>query len=249
MKEFNYNTICQLIKEYKKPDFQMVSDFFLRKSLNNAEISAIAHNETYENLKYSKDDKTLYLFTGGIAAGKSTIAHEFINYLGLDLLPYISSDSFYKAYYENMGFEIGYEKARKLTDSMLYIYCENEISMIWETILSKEKKREFLNLIKRKRYSIVCVYVSVANDNLTQKRSNERVACGYHEVPGDFIIDRHKKSTEALKWLMPICDVFCVLENSSDLSLAVYSDNDILYVNKTKANDFTEYCWRENEVH
>lgn len=235
MIQFDFNSICLLVKETKVPDFNKVINFFAEKTLNDHNIIDIAHNVSSGCNKHCKStDKTVYIVTGGIASGKSTVTFRLINSLNLVSLSYISSDSFYKVFYKEHDFDSGYEKARELTDCLLDTYCENNKSFIWETVFSKDKKREFLKRLKKEGYTIVCIYVSVEDETIVESRSVERTNYGYHSVPLDFIKDRQKKSRKALEWLLPMCDKFCLLENSGDLSLIVYIDEKTLYIDKAK---------------
>lgn len=168
-------------------------------------------------------NKSIYIISGGIAAGKSTLSYNFINHFNLENLPFVSTDVYYSKFFLNDDqFEKYYDKARKFTDERLELYIKNEESFVWETVLSKDKKRKFIEKCKNEGYEIVCLFVGLNNAEEAIKRSKARHLEGDHFVAEEFISDRHKKSIEALKWISNLADTLVVFDNSEMLKLLVY---------------------------
>lgn len=236
MKDITFNSVYDMVKNYQRPPFVNVNSFFLQKSQTDSDIVSVVKSGGTDFSRSISDSnsKVLYLVSGSIAAGKSTVAYEVVNYFGLQAVSYLSSDSFYKAFFESLYFNEGYDKARQLTDILLDYFAKIGKSFVWETVLSKEKKKDYLIQLKELGYTIMCFYVHLKDFSKAIARSESRVQQGYHEVPEDFICDRYNKSKESLSWLLDIADKTVLLENGNVLSLAGYADGEKIYFDSSK---------------
>lgn len=236
MNEITFDSVYNMIRNYQRPTFMSVNSFFLKKSQTDNDIVSVVKSGGVDFPRSISDSnsKVLYLVSGSIATGKSTIAYEVINYFGLQAISYLSSDSFYKAFFESSNFNEDYAKARQLTDILLDYFAKIGKSFVWETVLSKEKKKDYLIRLKELGYTIVCFYVHLKESSKAIARSELRVQQGYHEVPEDFIRDRYNKSKKSLSWLLDIADKIVLLENDNLLSLAGYADGEKIYFDRSK---------------
>lgn len=244
MRNTTFEEIYEMVTGFERTDLSQIRRFFIEKAINDHTIFHSLHSSNHPE---EKNLKRLYLITGSIAAGKSTIAYHLIRHLKLGKLPYVSSDTYYEAFFLKNGFQAGYEKARSLTMSILSKYETNGISFVWETVLSKRQKWEYLRKLKDERYELICFFVDVGKYDVAVSRSKKREMEGYHEVNKNFILDRYRKSMKTVEQLCSLCDKIIILNNSSSLKLAFYRDSSISYVNKEALNyelaeELKRYC-------
>lgn len=229
MNTVTYCSIQNFVDNYQQCDFFTVSRFFTKKAQNDQRLINLYNGN---NTNFCIDptlDKTVFLFSGSIAAGKSTVAYSFIKYFDLNNLPYVSSDYFYKAFFSSNNFEIDYNKSRKYTLRLLHELYEYGNSFIWETVFSKDEKKIFLQELKNDGYSIVTFYISIDDYKTAISRSKDRALGDYHNVNSDFIIDRYNKTINSIEFLRNISDVFVVLDNSVKLNVLYYCDKNTNY--------------------
>ena len=186
-------------------------------------------------------DKTIYLISGSIAAGKSTIAYNFVNYFKMTDLPFVSTDVYYKVFFEKLDgdFDTKYNMARKFTDKTLDRYINEGQSFIWETVLSKNKKQIFLKKCVALGYRIICIFVGAPLD-YTIKRSIKRTSEGDHSVDLEFLKDRYNKSLDALIWLKDLVDVLSIIDNSTNPKLIYYRDSINTYYSNANLPDWVK---------
>jgi len=168
-------------------------------------------------------DKTVYLITGSIAAGKSSLAYLVIKHFNLLKLPFVSTDNYFRKYFNSSTFfEDNYEKARKYTDMMINELVSRNISFVWETVFSKDKKKKEIKKLKDAGYKIICFFVGVSFVEDTVKRSNNRAKEGEHFVEESFILDRYNKSLTNLPWLVKNVDTVAVIDNTISFRLLYF---------------------------
>lgn len=176
-------------------------------------------------------DKVIYLISGSIAAGKSTITYNFINRFQLADLPYVSTDTYYRVFFEQIegcDFDDKYNMTRKFTDYKLDGYFNEGKSFVWETVLSKKKKQDFLQKCKDAGYKIICIFVGAPLED-TLSRSVKRTNEGDHSVEESFLQDRYQKSLKALIWLKDLVDILAIIDNSTRPELIYYQDSTNIY--------------------
>lgn len=143
----------------------------------------------------------IYIITGGIAVGKSTIACNFIRNYDLFSVPFISSNVLYNLKFANKEFSIrDYNRIRDMVNNQLYVCREGKISFVWETVLSKKEKIKYLESCKKFGYNIHCIFVMVENYNVAIHRAKTRNINNYR-IKNSFIKDRYNKSIKSLLWL------------------------------------------------
>ena len=169
-------------------------------------------------------NKTVYIITGGIASGKSTLSYSFLRHFLPDAsMPFVSTDVYYSTFFDKGGdFDTQYNRARLFTDRIADRYLEEGVSFVWETVVSKEKKRIYINRLKAAGYRIVCLFVGLESAETAISRSAKRERDGCHAVAADFIRDRYRKSLDALRWLSGVSDVLAVFDNTERMKLVYY---------------------------
>ena len=161
------------------------------------------------------DDKRIVIINGGVAAGKSTVAYNFFKQIIGNELFYLSNDSvYYKMFNHISPFDEGYDMARDFTNRKLDEIAQAGKSFVWETVLSKEHKRRFIERCLTLGYKFTNVYVYVDDVEKTYERSKMRVEQGSHSVALSFIQDRFDKSRKSLEWLVPISETNIVINNT-----------------------------------
>lgn len=221
MIEISLDSINKFIDSFEVKPFTFVADY-----LN----SLCRLNDL--NTRNQKNEKVIYLITGGIAAGKSTLSYNLIKWFKLNNYPFVGTDIFYNLYFAGSDeFEIGYNKAREHTDKILYDYASNGVSFIWETVISKQKKIDYLKYCYSLGYKIVCFFVGTSNYNVAIDRTKIRQAEGNHFVPEQFLIDRYSKTIDSLWSIKPLTFKFIVFDNTEKIDLLCFEDNTTTYKN------------------
>lgn len=168
---------------------------------------------------------TIFIITGSIAAGKSTVAYNFINKFDLCNVPYVSTDIYYNLFFSDFtNFDVGYNLARLYTDRILDEYLKNRTTFVWETVFSKSKKWDFLERCTQSDYNIISVFV-VASLETTVKRSKNRQKIGGNNVRGPFLRDRYNKSIAAISLLRQRSNMFILLNNDTNIELLLFYEN------------------------
>ncbi len=218
------DAIYEMIKETPNSDFITTSRFFEQLYEKQGILPSNGHSDA---------SKTLFLITGGIGAGKSTLAHKFVDYFGLFALPFISTDLFYRVHFKDKSeFENDYNKARIMTDERLLALQDANSSFVWETVLSKEKKRSYIETLKKQGYYVVCLFI-MADPQVCIKRSNDRTTQGNHFVSAEFIFDRHKKTMASYEWIEEIADTMVLFDNSEQINLVHYKSKEQTYTSNS----------------
>lgn len=85
-----------------------------------------------------------------------------------------------------------------------------------ETVLSDNRKLEYIDLAKKLGYKIYLYFVSTKDVEINIKRVAQRVALGGHDVPVEKIRKRYVKSLENLFETIKLCDRAYFFDNSGE---------------------------------
>ena len=108
---------------------------------------------------------------------------------------------------------------------MLHRYIEEGVSFNQETTLSGKSVFAAVRSAKKHGYSIKLFYIGVESADLAIKRVHQRVEKGGHGIDDATVRRRYSVSMEALKRIIPLCDVVEIFDNSIELtSVAKYKD-------------------------
>lgn len=104
--------------------------------------------------------------------------------------------------------------AAKLVDKLRYESIESKEDFTFETVLSSHYKLDILKRAKEEGYFIKCVFVLTADPHINVARVEARVAAGGHNVEKETIIERYYKSLNNIQFLMDMCDILHVYDNT-----------------------------------
>lgn len=224
MKEINLQSINRFLREVEKTPYITALRYLSAK--------------TEINMNCQNAEKIIYLFVGNIAAGKTTLAYNFIKYFDLIDLPYVNTDIYYNVFFRDKShFDTDYEEARTYTDEALNNILKEKKSFVWETVLSKSKKQDFLKKCISAGYKIYCVFVGAPLD-LTLNRMYQRSRSGGHLVSYDFLKDRYYKNLLAFSWVRFLVDTLVVIDNTDNPSLVYYSDSKMNFLSDLQPDWF-----------
>lgn len=190
----------------------------------------IIYDETKKYPIY--DQPVIYIISGGVAAGKSTLCYNFLKYFSNVDIPFLGNDTIYEMLFKGKNdFDTDYNNARQFVDNALDKLINKGISFIWETVFSKDKKVEVLKKLKENNYKIVCLFVGVEIDT-SIARSKNREESGGNIVKEDFIIDRYHKVNNYFSIIRPYFDELYLFSNEKDLHLLYAKDSHRVFENK-----------------
>jgi predicted ABC-type ATPase len=145
----------------------------------------------------------ILVFAGPNGSGKSTIT-QFFDKIG----KYTNADDIVAA----TG--MSNEEAAVFADKKRYESIKAREDFTFETVLSSHYKLDILKKAKENGYFIKCVFVLTDNALINVSRVETRVASGGHNVDRDKIISRYDKSLSNIKYLIEICDILHVYDNT-----------------------------------
>ena len=193
----------------------------IQSLMANFELAAFNDIQKFLQLRCLREndaalcDKRIVIINGGVASGKSTVAYNIFKQIIGDELFYLGNDAvYYKMFNHVSPFDDGYDMARDFTNRKLDEIAQAGKSFVWETVLSKEHKRQFIERCLALGYKLTNVYVYVDDVEKTYERSKMRVAQGSHSVALSFIQDRFDKSRKSLEWLVPISETNIAINNT-----------------------------------
>jgi predicted ABC-type ATPase len=88
-------------------------------------------------------------------------------------------------------------------------------SFCFETVFSHESKIDFIAVAKAQGYTIILVYVHLADQSLNEARVYQRTLEGGHDVPAEKIHSRIPRTMKNIKTALPLVDEAWILDNSS----------------------------------
>ena len=151
----------------------------------------------------SKKKPMVLVFAGPNGSGKSTIK-QYFEIVGT----YTNADDVVAA----TG--MSNEEAAVFVDEKRHEAINSGQDFTFETVLSSKYKLDILNKAKEKGYFIKCVFVLTASPELNVARVKARVESGGHDVDREKIIKRYEKSLNNISYLIEICDILHVYDNT-----------------------------------
>lgn len=145
----------------------------------------------------------IVVFAGPNGSGKSTVTgDEWIKG------PYINADDLQRE------LRITNKAAAVLADERRQQALNAHISFSFETVLSTDRKLEFLRIAKEKGYFIRGYFILTCDPLLNVARVHGRVLNGGHDVPKDKIISRYEKSLANVPEFLNLCDICHIYDNT-----------------------------------
>lgn len=109
---------------------------------------------------------------------------------------------------------ISNKAAAELVDRKRYESIEKKEDFTFETVLSSHYKLDILKKAKEEGYFIKCIFVLTVDPHINIARVEARVAGGGHDVSRDKIISRYYKALDNIRYLIDICDILHVYDNT-----------------------------------
>ena len=106
------------------------------------------------------------------------------------------------------------EEAARLVDEKRYKSIEQKDEFTFETVLTSNYKLDILKKAKSEGYFIKCIFILTVDPLINVSRVEARVASGGHDVKQEKIITRYYKSLKNIKYLMELCDILHVYDNT-----------------------------------
>ena len=150
----------------------------------------------------------LVLLAGPNGAGKSTFYDTF---LAESELPFLNADL--------VAAQTGIDSfdAARLLDAMRDEMIAKGRGFITETVFSDPHgaKVEMLKKAVAAGYDVTLIYIGIAGPELSEKRVEQRIAHGGHDVPRDRIASRYERSLANLKLAISFVPTVKLYDNSS----------------------------------
>lgn len=187
-----------------------------------------AHIKTTEEFYKNNVSKTIYIVTGPIGAGKSVISENLIRVFELENLDFVSPDIFYKVLFGDIPeIEIKYEMGKQSAENRKNKLIDNNKSFIWETVISKEEKFNFINKCKQHDYKIVGFFVGTESPSICINRVNKRHLEGEHPVSQEKVIARYYDCMNNFQRFSSMTNELYVIDNTDEKPvLLLYEEHD-----------------------
>ena len=156
--------------------------------------------------KNQSDHKPMVLlFAGPNGSGKTTVK-EYFDIVGR----YTNADDIVSST------DASNLEAAKRVDKMRYESISRLEDFTFESVFSSQYKIELLQRAKDKGYFIKCIFILTVNPKINISRVHARTAQGGHDVSAEKICSRYYKSLKNIKFLLKLCDILHVYDNSTD---------------------------------
>lgn len=133
------------------------------------------------------------------------------------------------------------EEAAVRADKMRYQSIAKKEDFTFETVLSSHYKLDILEKAKEEGYFIKCIFVLTVNSSVNVARVATRVASGGHGVDEEKIKSRYQKSLSNIKYLMEICDILHVYDNTEEPVRIIRKHKDDISI-------FPNTLWSEERI-
>ena len=174
------------------------------------------------------NEKTLLLITGPIGAGKTLFTTYLLDNGFFKGFEYVNADIYMKLFFQNsvIDEDIQYKKGKEFSYYKINKLVDLGRNFIWETLVVKEDKVNFIKLIKKRGYKIITFFIGV--DGYTEEllRVKRRFDQGWYNVPSEKVINRYNYSLIYLKSVMSVSDYIFLIDNTNTYQLGVFLCND-----------------------
>lgn len=148
------------------------------------------------------------MLAGPNGAGKTTFYRYF---LADTSLPFLNADVV------AAEMEIDSYEAARLIDATRDRMIEDRLGFVTETVFSDRLgvKLSMLRKAIDSGYAVTLVYIGIANAELSERRVEQRIARGGHDVPRDRLTSRYVRSLENLRQAIAFVPAVQLFDNSS----------------------------------
>lgn len=162
--------------------------------------------------------KRVFVITGPIGAGKSTITPTINKRFDLDTIEHVNRDALMINKYSYLNDD--YIKRNELAkqDAVKRLEeCINEgKDLVWETVIAKQNRIDLLRRFKDAQYYITVFFVSVSDADVCIKRVNERQKAMGYEIPEEKVIKKYRDSYVFLKEVEKYADELWIVDNNRE---------------------------------
>jgi predicted ABC-type ATPase len=156
-------------------------------------------------------EKQLWVLAGGNGAGKSTF---YTQYLSKYAIKFVNADLIARTMDKDHPERLSYEAATLATEMRENMIAQGE-SFCFETVFSHESKIDVIAVAKAQGYTVILVYIHLADPSLNEARVYQRTLEGGHDVPAEKIHSRIPRTMKNIKTALPLVDEAWFLDNSS----------------------------------
>ena len=162
-------------------------------------------------------NKTLVLVTGPIGVGKSTFVQMMLHDFPFDSMEFISTDLYFNMYFQrNNHLEAeNYAKAKEYCWYKLNKAITYGQSFIWETVVAKKDKINFLTKCYQNGYRIITIFIRVDNPSILLERVLKRHQQGWYNIPQNKIESRYFMVMENMQALIQLSEEFIAVDASN----------------------------------
>ncbi len=158
----------------------------------------------------------LIVIAGPNGSGKTSITSEILKHEWMENSEYINPDEIAEKRFGGWNNEEAIKKSIQYCEQLREACLEERRSLIFETVLSREDKLDYIYRAKKAGYFIRLFFICLKNPTINASRIAQRVIEGGHDVPIPKIIDRYKKSIANCNVASYIADRTYVFDNSED---------------------------------
>jgi predicted ABC-type ATPase len=147
------------------------------------------------------------MLAGPNGAGKTTFYRKFLSELSL---PFLNADLL------AAEMEIDSFEAARIIDASRDRMIEDGLGFVTETVFSDRlgAKLGMLRKALEAGYAVTLLYIGIASPELSERRVDQRVARGGHDVPRDRLTSRYERSIENLREAVVFVPTVQLFDNS-----------------------------------
>ena len=147
------------------------------------------------------------MLAGPNGAGKTTFYREFLAHVSL---PFLNADLL------AAEMEIDSFEAARVIDATRDRMIEDGLGFVTETVFS-DRLGAKLGMLRKaidSAYAVTLLYIGIASPELSERRVEQRIARGGHDVPRDRLTSRYQRSLANLKQAIAFVPTVELFDNS-----------------------------------
>jgi predicted ABC-type ATPase len=155
----------------------------------------------------------LIVLAGSNGAGKTTFYELYLERLGL---PFVNADRIAQILDPSHPEQVAYHAA-DVADNVRRDLMKRGLSFCMETVFSDPvgDKVQFLKDAQTEGYTVIGVFITLADPALSIARVAQRVGRGGHDVPDEKLQSRFERTVQNIQAALQFVDVGLLIDNSS----------------------------------
>lgn len=158
----------------------------------------------------------LIVIAGPNGSGKTTITSRILRHEWMENAIYINPDQVAQELFGDWNSPEAVLNAAQYCDKWREDCLQKSCSLIFETVLSTDKKVDFIRRAKDAGYFVRIFFVCTNHPSINSARIARRVMQGGHDVPIPKIISRYQKSISNCKIAASLADRAYIYDNSEE---------------------------------